>query len=137
VPSMTVFDFPRRHTSQVRRPVSNTPLQALVLLNDPQYVEASRALAAGVMAQSADADAELTSVFHLGARRAPNAQELKTLREFYDAELAKFRADAEAATRYLAIGVTPPPAGLDPAHLAALASSANVVLNTPDSYLLR
>jgi hypothetical protein len=54
VPSMTIFDFPRRHQSQVRRPESSTPLQALVLLNDPQYVEAARASTANVVLNSPD-----------------------------------------------------------------------------------
>jgi hypothetical protein len=137
VPSMTVFDFPRRHQSQVRRPISNTPLQALVLLNDPQYVEASRALAARALAENTDDDAQLAAVFHLAARRAPSEPELKTLREFFDGELAAFRADAAAADRYLSIGIAPVPAGVDHTRLAALATSANVALNTPDSYMLR
>jgi hypothetical protein len=137
VPSMTTFDFPRRHTSAVRRPVSSTPLQALVLLNDPQYVEASRALAARVMTAHEALDEQLAEVFTLAARRAPNAAELAALREFHAGELAAFAASPEAVARYLAIGVVPAPAALDGARLAALASTANVVLNTPDSYLLR
>lgn len=137
VPSMTIFDFPRRHTSQVRRPVSSTPLQALVLLNDPQYVEAARGLATRAMREHEEVDAQLRDVFHLAARRAPNEAELGVLREFYDGEHAAFAAAAETAERYLAIGVVPPDPALDAARLAALASTANVVLNSPDSYLLR
>jgi hypothetical protein len=59
------------------------------------------------------------------------------LREFYAAEHAAFAAAPESATSYLDIGIVPPDAALDPAALAALASTANVVLNSPDSYLLR
>lgn len=137
VPAMTIFDFPRRHTSQVRRPVSSTPLQALVLLNDPQYVEAARGLATRVMRDHADADEQLSAAFHLAARRAPSAAELTVLRSFYDGERAVFAASADATTRYLAIGIVPPDPALDAASLAALASTASVVLNSPDSYLLR
>jgi hypothetical protein len=137
VPSMTVFDFPRRHTSQVRRNASNTPLQALVLLNDPQYVEASRALAQRAVGAVDDLDSQLAALFHLAARRAPSEAELGVLRDFYAAELAAFRQSTEAAERYLDVGITPVQAGVDHAHLAALASTANVALNTPDSYLLR
>jgi hypothetical protein len=137
VPSMTVFDFPRRHTSQVRRPTSNTPLQALVLLNDPQYVEASRALAARVMAENDAIEPRLVALFRLAARRSPNAGELAALREFHAAELEAFGASPAATGQYLEIGIVPPPADVDRASLAALASTANVVLNTPDSYLLR
>jgi len=137
VPSMSVFDFPRRHTSQVRRNPSNTPLQALVLLNDPQYVEASRALAERAIAAADDLDQQLAALFHLAARRTPSTAELGALREFYTAELAAFRQSAAAAERYLDVGVVPAQGGIDHAHLAALASTANVALNTPDSYLLR
>jgi hypothetical protein len=137
VPSMTIFDFPRRHTSQVRRPVSNTPLQALVLLNDPQYVEASRALATRAMRSSSGVDDRLKSVFVLAARRAPNDDELGVLRDFYAAELAAFAGSPQDTERYLDIGVVAADSTLDPPALAALASTANVVLNSPDSYLLR
>jgi hypothetical protein len=137
VPSMTVFDFPRRHTSQVRRSTSNTPLQALVLLNDPQYVEASRALAQRTLAATNDADEQLIAVFRAAARRAPSDAELATLRSFYAGELGAFSDSAAEADRYLAIGVAPVPDNVDRAQLAALASAANVALNTPDSYLLR
>jgi hypothetical protein len=137
VPSMTLFDFPRRHTSQVRRSTSNTPLQALVLLNDPQYVEASRALAQRALAAGGTLDAQLTAIFHLAARHAPSIAELGALREFYEAELATFRASTDAAARYLEVGILPVPTDADRAALAALASAASVALNTPDSYLLR
>jgi hypothetical protein len=137
VPSMTIFDFPRRHTSQVRRPLSSTPLQALVLLNDPQYVEASRALAARVLRSNDDPDARLEQLFRLGARRTPEAAELGVLREFYETERAAFAESPDAAAAYLDIGIAPAADGADPAELAALASTANVVLNTPDAYMQR
>jgi hypothetical protein len=121
----------------VRRPVSSTPLQALVLLNDPQYVEASRALAARVMTQSTELDEQLAAVFRLAARRAASDAELAALREFHAGELAAFAAEPAAVVSYLAIGIVPAPPALDATRLAALASATNVVLNTPDSYLLR
>jgi hypothetical protein len=137
VPSMTIFDFPRRHTAQVRRPTSSTPLQALVLLNDPQYVEASRGLAARVMRDASALDEQLEAVFRLAARRPASQAELATIRDFYTAERAAFAASPESTARYLKIGVVPADASLDAPSLAALASTANVVLNSPDSYLLR
>ena len=137
VPSMTIFDFARRHTSQVRRVTSNTPLQALVLLNDPQYVEASRALAARVMHQQSSLDEQLVLVFRLAARRTPSLLELDTLRTFFERQRADFAASEQATKSYLGIGVVEPDPGLDPTWLAALGSTANVVLNSPDSYMLR
>jgi hypothetical protein len=137
VPSMTIFDFPRRHTSQVRRPVSSTPLQALVLLNDPQYVEASRGLATRAMRSADTLDEQLASVFKLAARRSGSDAELAVLRDFYDEEYAAFNASPENTARYLDVGVVAADGSLDAPALAALASTANVVLNSPDSYLLR
>jgi hypothetical protein len=137
VPSMTIFDFPRRHMSQVRRPTSNTPLQALVLLNDPQYVEASRGLATRVLRSAPEGDGQLREVFRLAARRAPSDAELAVLRDFYTAERAAFAASPDDTARYLDVGIVPADPAFDPAILAALASTANVVLNSPDSYLLR
>jgi hypothetical protein len=137
VPSMTIFDFPRRHTSQVRRPLSSTPLQALVLLNDPQYVEASRGLATRVMRTQISVDDQLRGVFKLAARRNAGDAELGVLREFYAAERAAFAASPDDTTRYLDVGIVPAEPELDAASLAALASTANVVLNSPDSYSLR
>ncbi len=138
VPSMTIFDFPKRANSRVRRPLSNTPLQALVLLNDPQYVEASRALAQRVMAEHpGNLDAQLDDIFKLGARRAAEQAELGILREFYAGELAAFGKAPESADKYLRNGIEVVPAGVDKTTLAALASTANVVLNTPDAYMTR
>jgi hypothetical protein len=137
VPSMSIFDFPRRHTAQVRRPTSSTPLQALVLLNDPQYVEAARGLATRVMRERGALDDRLRTLFRLAARRPASDAELAILRDFHAAELAAFAASPDATARYLAVGVVPPDPALDAAELGALASTASVVLNSPDSYLLR
>ena len=136
-PSLSIFDFPRRHTSTVRRPTSSTPLQALVLLNDPQYVEASRELAARVMRESAETAGRLDSIFRLAARRGAAPRELDLIAQFYERELRYFGESPDAAAAYLATGIVPADPLLDPLELAALASTANVVLNTPDSYMLR
>jgi hypothetical protein len=137
VPSMTIFDFPRRHMSRVRRPTSNTPLQSLVLLNDPQYVEASRALATRAMHAADELDVQLERMFRLAARRAPSMTELDTLRAFFEVQHAEFLASDEAVDAYLDIGVLAPDPTLDAAWLAALGSTANVIFNLPDSYTLR
>jgi hypothetical protein len=121
----------------VRRPVSSTPLQALVLLNDPQYVEASRGLATRAMRSADTLDEQLASVFKLAARRSGSDAELAVLRDFYDEEYAAFNASPENTARYLDVGVVAADGSLDAPALAALASTANVVLNSPDSYLLR
>jgi mono/diheme cytochrome c family protein len=136
-PSMANFDMPDRGTSVVRRQTSNTPLQALVLLDDPQYVEAYRTLAANVLRNSADPAAHVTTVFRLATRRYPAADEMARLRKYYDAQLARYASDAAAASALLKNGVTPVPPGLEASRLAALTNLTAVIMNTPDAYTLR
>jgi len=136
-PSMVVFDFADRNVSTVRRPISNTPLQALVLLNDPQYREAYRKLAEQVLRQPGDRDARIVQVVRLATRRKPLPQELTVLGSYYDAEVARFSKEPKAASELLHIGVAPIDAQLDPVQLAALTSVTAAVMNTPDAYSIR
>jgi hypothetical protein len=136
-PNMTSFDLPDRGTSAARRRTSNSPLQALVLLDDPQFLEAYRALATKVLATETAADARLTTIVRLAARRHPRADEMATLRDYYAAQLKRFSGDPEAARALVKVGVTPLPAGLETVQLAALMNVVTVVMNTPDAYTLR
>jgi hypothetical protein len=108
-----------------------------VLLDDPQFVEAYRALAAHVLKTEAAKDAQLTTLFRLATRRRPGAEELSTLRAYYDSQLARFSADRDAADQLLAMGITRADARLDTVQLAALTNVTTVVMNTPDAYSLR
>jgi hypothetical protein len=136
-PANATFDMPDRGTSVVRRQTSNTPLQALVLMDDPQYVEAYRALAASVLKAAADPAAQVTTAFRLATRRHPTPRELQRLRAYYDAQVQRYTADGNAAAALVRNGVTPPPAGLDPIRVAALTNVTTVIMNTPDAYTLR
>jgi hypothetical protein len=136
-PAMASFDMPERWSSQARRLTSNTPLQALVMLDDPQFLEAYRSLATHALKADADRNAQLTRVFRLATRRQPRADELTTLRAYYDAQLARFAADRESARKLVAVGVTPVDTGVDVGQLAALTNVTTVVMNTPDAYSLR
>ena len=136
-PAMATFDMPDRGTSTVRRQVSNTPLQALVLLNDPQYLEAYRVLATGVMKVVATRDARITRVFRLATRRSPRPGELASMRAYYDAQLDEYSADRGAARDLVTVGVSPVDAQMDLAELAALTNLTAAVMNTPDAYMLR
>ncbi len=136
-PALSTFDLPDRGTSVVRRQTSNTPLQALVLLDDPQYVEAYRVLAAKVLSAPGDADAQVTTIFRLATRRRPAANELARLRTYYDGQLQRYAKDPAAAADLLRSGVTPVPAGVDQGRLAALTNVTAVIMNTPDAYTLR
>jgi hypothetical protein len=136
-PAMASFDMPERWSTVARRQTSNTPLQALVLLDDPQYVEAYRSLAAHVLQGANAVDAQLTTVFRLATRRRPRPDELAVLREYHEGQVARFTADPAAAAQLLAVGVTRADARLDPVKLAALTNVTTVVMNTPDAYSLR
>jgi hypothetical protein len=136
-PNMATFDLPDRGGSTARRRTSNSPLQALVLLDDPQFLEAYRALAAKVLSTETSADARLTTIVRLATRRHPRADEMATLRDYYAAQVKRFSADHDAAGALVKTGVTPVPAGVDVVQLAALTNVVTVVMNTPDAYTLR
>ena len=136
-PAMASFDMPERWSTTARRLTSNTPLQALVLLDDPQYLEAYRSLASHVLKSEKTRDAQVTMVFRLATRRRPRADEAETLRAYYDAQLVRFAGDRDAAEKLLGAGVTPVDAGLDTVQLAALTNVTTVIMNTPDAYSLR
>jgi hypothetical protein len=136
-PAVATFDMPDRGTSVVRRQTSNTPLQALVLLDDPQYLEAYRALSANVLKASADPNAQVTAIFRLATRRRPSEPELARLRTYYDLQLRRYAGDDSAASELLASGVAAVPDGVAKKTLAALTNVTAVIMNTPDAYTLR
>jgi Protein of unknown function (DUF1553)/Protein of unknown function (DUF1549)/Planctomycete cytochrome C/Concanavalin A-like lectin/glucanases superfamily len=136
-PSLRIFDFKNRTESVARRRASNTPLQALDLLNDPQFVEAYRSLAAEALASSADVDEELTRLYRLGARAKPGAQHLTVLRAYYEKQRAGFAADPAKRDALLKVGVVSADDRLDANALAAMTNVAAVVMNSPDALTVR
>jgi hypothetical protein len=136
-PELQLFDFPDRNLSSVRRQISNTPLQALELLNDPQFVEAYRMLAMQALRTTSDQDAQLTLLFRLATRRRPGPDELAIVREYYKGEQARYAASTEDALRLLKTGVTPLDSTADPVRLAALTSATALIMNSPDAYSIR
>lgn len=136
-PAMASFDLPERWSTTARRHTSNTPLQALVLLDDPQYLEAYRALASHVLKTEPSRDGQLTLVFRLATRRHPRADEMAVMREYHASQLQRFGRDRAAAAELLKVGVTPVDPAVDTVQLAALTNLTTVVMNTPDAYSLR
>jgi len=133
-PSLLTFDAPSREACTVRRSRTNTPLQALVLLNDKQYVEAARKLAERMMTEASAAPAERAAFgFRLATSRKPSASELAVLLKVYESELAEFRADAESATKLLAYGAAKRNEALDVNDLAAWTMVANMILNLDET----
>ncbi len=130
-PSLSTFDAPSREACVVRRSRTNTPLQALALMNDEQFVEASRRLAARLLTEGgASDDAKLTFGFRVTLGRPPAPDELAVLTSVLKAHRAGFAADPAAAAKLLTVGATPPDAALDPAEHAAFTLLANLLMNT-------
>ena len=127
--SMATFDAPSREVCALRRPRSNTPLQALVTLNDPVYVEAARALGRRLAEAAGSLEDRLTYGGKLCLARPPSAAELKRLREFYQTALAHYEQKPELARAMAACGAEPPSGGEAVGALAAWAATANVLLN--------
>ena len=128
-PTMLTLDAPTRESCTIRRATTNTPLQALVLWNDVQFVEASRALAARTLTDGGDEPARITRLFERCATRAPEADELALLTAALAEFRARYQAAREAAGLLIGVGESKPPAELDPVELAAWTMLANAVLN--------
>jgi hypothetical protein len=127
LPNMMAFDSPTREVCSIRRPQTNTPLQALVLLNDPQFVEAARALAAKV--HPLPAGERLAAAFTACASRPPTSRESELLAALHDEQLALFKSKPDEAKKLLAIGDSPAARDLDPAEAAALTVVCQAILN--------
>lgn len=128
-PSMLAFDAPSREEACTDRTRSNIPQQALVMLNDPTYVEASRAFAARVLAENGDDDRRIAWAWRRALQRDPDTKEAGTLRKVLADRRAAYRADPAAAKELLKVGFTPPPAQADPVELAAWTHVTRVILN--------
>jgi hypothetical protein len=129
-PSLLAFDAPSREECAAERTISNLPQQALVLLNDPTYVEAARAFAARIVGEGgATREARLAWAWQRALQRAPRPEEIATADALLDELLRAYRADTAAAEALLATGGAPIPAGLDRAEVAAWTHVARVLLN--------
>jgi Protein of unknown function (DUF1553) len=129
-PSLLAFDAPSREECTAERVRSNIPQQALVLLNDPTYVEAARNFAARIIREGgADPAHRIEWAFRQALGRAPRADEAQSARSVFGKHLAAFSSDANAAASYVKTGVSPMPADLNAAELAAWTDVARVILN--------
>ncbi|MBI3208022.1 MAG: DUF1553 domain-containing protein [Candidatus Solibacter usitatus] len=127
---MSVFDAPDREKCAARRARTNTPLQALVLMNDPTYLEAARALAEKVMVTAGrDANSRIRLAFQMAAARAPDARELKLLSQLAVRQQQAYRSHPETARKLITAGERKPAAALDPSELAAWTTVTSAILN--------
>ncbi len=128
-PSMVAFDAPSREECTAERNRSNIPQQALVLLNDPTYVEAARAFAARILQTEGDATKRITWATQQALQRQPSANEMKTISALFTKHLADYTKDPAAAEALLKTGAAPTPANLNKSELAAWTHVARVLLN--------
>jgi Protein of unknown function (DUF1553) len=129
-PSLAAFDAPSREECTNERPRSSTPLQALVLLNDPTYVESARALAEKVLKEGGgDVREKLNYAYRRTLSRPADAREATVLLGLLEQHRKEFSADKAAAQKLLTVGDRPTPKDLDVVELAAWTSVARVILN--------
>ena len=137
-PSMLTFDALPREVCTAKRDVTTTPLQSLVLLNDPQFVEAARVLAARELARSPrDGAARIRGVFRALLGRAPDEAEARILGSLYDEQRDLFAGNVEDATRLLDVGDSTWDVALPRAELAAMTSVASAIMNLDEFVAVR
>jgi hypothetical protein len=137
-PSMMILDAAKRDVCVVRRQTTTTPLQALLLWNDPQYVEAARALAQRALHDSPDSvTSQLAAMFRRTTSRRPATDELSVLQSLYDQQLAHFLANPAEAKQLLAVGDHPLTAQLDAPQVAALTAVAQALLSYDETLTKR
>ncbi|GAA5145050.1 PSD1 and planctomycete cytochrome C domain-containing protein [Prosthecobacter algae] len=129
-PAMTNFDAPNRESYCLRRERSNTPLQALNLMNDVQYFEAARNFAQQLLLQKgASTDTRLTTAFRSSTGRYPTAQEAEIIHRALDQHLAAYKARPEEAQQAITYGESKPDPSLNVSELAAWTMVTNLLLN--------
>jgi hypothetical protein len=137
-PSMITFDAMSREVCTARRETTTTPLQSLVLLNDPQFVEAARRVAEHALRRSpADAAARYRLVFRTLVGRPPDEAEAGILARLFEEQRALFALQAEDAGRLLAVGEAGADQALDRVDLAALTMVASAVMNFDEFVVVR
>lgn len=133
-PSMMIFDASERNDCTVKRQSTSTPLQALVLLNDPQFVEASRVLAERIMLEGGrDFESKVQMAFKLATSRQAKKNELEILEEMYEQQLADFNRHPEEASQFLNIGRKRPDQTINSVDLAAMTVVTNAILNLTET----
>jgi hypothetical protein len=128
-PNMLIFDTPTRESCSVRRSRTNTPLQALVLMNDPQFVEAARVLAERAIKRGGSVEEQITAAYRLATGVAPSPLALGTLKSSYEREITAFQADADRAKKLLAVGEAMRDDAIDVITHAAMTAVCSMILN--------
>jgi hypothetical protein len=137
-PGMLAFDVPNRDVCAVRRQQTNTPLQPLVILNDPQFVEAARGMAIRMIREGGpDFPTRAAWLFRESLGRSPSPDELRLLTELHTGQHDVFAAQPDNAAAFLKVGDLPAPADIPPVDLAAATVVASALLNLDETITLR
>jgi hypothetical protein len=134
---MLAFDAPGREVCVVRRQITATPLQPLILLNDPQFVEAARGLGEIIVSGPGTLEERLVMGFRRAATRAPTESEVKLLIQLYERQHGIFADQPSRAEAYLKTGRRPVPVGTNAIELAAATATANAILNLDAALMVR
>ncbi|HMI63547.1 MAG TPA: DUF1549 and DUF1553 domain-containing protein, partial [Puia sp.] len=126
-PAMGIFDGSNRDQCEVRRGRTNTPLQALAMLNDPTVLEAARVLAQRLEGESSSADEKVVKAFRIILCRKPTASEQRRLVDYYQDQLSAFKSNQSAARKTLAVGEYPQPANIHIANIVTCAALMRVI----------
>ena len=135
-PLMDNFDMPNREQSCIRRDRTNTPLQALQLMNDVQHFEAARAFAARIIDATPNEDERIHFAYRCALARRASPEEIAVVGDFLADQTGRYESAPEEAKRAIAFGDSEPPADADPVELAAWTLVANLILNL-DEVIMR
>jgi hypothetical protein len=131
---MANFDAPSRESCVIERGFTNSPLQALDLMNDVTYLEAARVLAQRMLKEGGTTPEErIKFAFRLATSRAPNTEEYRILSDSFRYTLDRFQTKPESATEYLNVGEYPRDPKLDVRELAAYTNVASLILNLDET----
>jgi hypothetical protein len=135
---MIAFDAPNRDVCIVKRERTNTPLQALVMMNDPQFVECSRVLAERIQLESGDTlENQITRAFRLVTGRKPKQKELEIFGDLYHNQYEKFSSNPHDVDSLLTVGEYQYDRSLDKTKTAALTVVASTMINHDEAYMKR
>jgi hypothetical protein len=136
-PSMAAFDAPNRDVCTLRRNATNTPLQALVTLNDPVYVEAAQNLARRALSSSATSSDQITFAFRNCLQRWPSDKELQSLTKLYEETRGHYAGRPEAAMEFATVPLGDLPAEVNVVDAASMTVVCNVLMNLDEMFLKR
>ena len=132
-PSMVLFDASNRDQCEVKRSRTNTPLQALIMMNDPTVLEASRVFAQHLQAENKPVEAKIAAAFRAIICRNTSPKEMKILKDYYAEQLQAFREQKLNALKTLSIGESPVQKNLDLNESAALMKVVNTIYNMEEA----